>query len=180
MVDSRMYSIDEVWSSRDEALWLWALEQYGEPVKESNRALERELATLKLETIEALDEVGWYEFLRDKYFRWKFTAPNRYKTTTNSLSWYVTEGQLGQLSGVKEELLRFDREDIRRGLQIGTKIRGLGVAGASGLLSVLYPQDFGTVDQFVVKGLLKVESMGVEEREALTKMNPEGLRLPDG
>lgn len=54
------------------------------------------------------------------------------------------------------------------------------MAGASGLLSVMFPREFGTVDQFVVKGLLKVEGIGAEERAALEKMNPEGLRVKDG
>ena len=42
----------------------------------------------------------------------------------------------------------------------------------------MYPDQFGTVDQFVVKALREVE--GLPQRAALERMNPEGLKLPDG
>ena len=56
--------------------------------------------------------------------------------------------------------------------------RGLGIAVASGLLTLMYPEYFGTVDQFVVKALREVE--GLPQRAALERMNPEGLKLSDG
>jgi hypothetical protein len=46
-----------------------------------------------------------------------------------------------------------------------SRIRGLGIAGASGLLSVLFPEYFGTVDQFVVMSLLCIN--GLKERKSL-------------
>jgi hypothetical protein len=27
-----------------------------------------------------MDALGWYEFSKDEYFRWKYTGPNRYQT----------------------------------------------------------------------------------------------------
>jgi len=54
---------------------------------------------------------------------------------------------------------------------IATSIHGLGIAGASGLLTLMYPDQFGTVDQFVVKALREVE--GLPQRAALERMNPE-------
>ena len=56
-----------------------------------------------------------------------------------------------------------------------TEIRGLGPAGASGLLSILFPESFGTVDQFVVKALREVE--GFPYANELEKMNPESLSM---
>jgi hypothetical protein len=78
----------------------------------------------------------WYAFLHDKYFKWKYTGCNRYATTTRHLEEYKASGEL-------------DRgDDIRAGLQTAQEIRGLGMAGASGLLALMYPDFFGTVGQF--------------------------------
>jgi hypothetical protein len=57
------------------------------------------------------------------------------------------------------------------------KIPGLGVAGASGLLAVLRPGYFGTVDQYVVRALRDVP---IPEALDITEMNPESLTGLDG
>ena len=58
------------------------------------------------------------------------------------------------------------------------QLGGLGTAGASGLLALLFPRIYGTVDQFVVKGLRQVE--GLTEHELVMKMDPENLTVSDG
>ena len=58
------------------------------------------------------------------------------------------------------------------------EIHGLATAGASGLLAILFPNDFGTVDQFVVKVLNNVE--GINYADELSKMNPNSLSIKDG
>src|SRR5262249_6597718 len=62
--------------------------------------------------------------------------------------------------------------------QTASKIKGLGTAGASGLLSLLYPTHYGTVDQFVVKALRRVQ--GLAEASLLERMNAEDLSVSDG
>ena len=42
----------------------------------------------------------------------------------------------------------------------------------------MYPQKFGTVDEFVVKALRQVN--GLPEATALARMNPEDLTIRDG
>jgi hypothetical protein len=42
----------------------------------------------------------------------------------------------------------------------------------------MYPESFGTVDQFVVKALRKIS--GLPEKSAIEKMNPLSLRVRDG
>ena len=49
--------------------------------------------------------------------------------------------------------MALDPSDVGAALQTALAIRGLGTAGASGLLALLYPRDLTTVDQFVVKAL---------------------------
>ncbi len=58
-------------------------------------------------------------------------------------------------------------DDTRETLLAAKKTPGLGFAGASGLLALLYPQKFGTVDQFVVKTLRNVPTLPTWERKAL-------------
>ena len=86
-------------------------------------------------------------------------------------------GGLEQLHGIKHRLLGIAPTDIRAGLSTARDIRGLGAAGASGLLALMYPASFATVDQFVVKALRDV---GLPEADALARMKPEGLTTPDG
>jgi hypothetical protein len=85
---------------------------------------------------------------------------------------------LDELLGIKEQLLSFDQSDIEQGLRIASSIRGLGIAGASGLLTLMYPESFGTVDQFVVRALREIDDL--PEHEDLGRMNPDGLKPSDG
>ena len=167
-----------VWHSRDPGVWRRALARYREFVKPDNLPLEQSLERLSLERIRTLDAEGWYAFLRDEYFRWKYTAPNRYATTTRSLERYRGEpGGLERLHEIKIRLLDLDPADVRGGLRTAAEIKGLGTAGASGLLSLLYPDSFATVDQFVVKALRDV---GDVDAAALATMKPEALSATDG
>ena len=56
--------------------------------------------------------------------------------------------------------------------KITIQIHGLGTAGVSGLLAVLFPEHYGTIDQFVVYALRKLE---LPEQSVLEKMNPEKM-----
>ncbi len=79
---------------------------------------------------------------------------------------------------IKERLFASDKGNIRQGLALASSIRGLGTAGASGLLAILFPSHFGTVDQFAVKALAEVPEL--EERNLIAAMNPESLKLDEG
>jgi hypothetical protein len=176
---STVLTVAELWRSADPAAWDRALERYWQFVRPANLALERALDRLDLERVRGLDAQGWYDFLRLEYFRWKYTAPNRYATTTKSLAEYAAErGGLDRLFDIKRRLLAIDPADIRAGLTIAREIRGLGAAGASGLLALMYPGTFATVDQFVVKALRQVG--GLPEDEALAKMKRVSLTTANG
>jgi hypothetical protein len=166
--------IANLWVSTDQKSWENALDRYWSFVLPGNLSLEQSLDALNLEYLRQLDAAGWYDFLLNKYFRWKYTAPNRYATTTKS----IKDNSLADLNQIRKELLEFDSVNVSAGLKLATKIRGLGVAGASGLLALMYPKNFGTVDQFVVKALRQVEDL--PEASALARMNPESLKIRDG
>jgi hypothetical protein len=170
--------IAELWWSRDEALWAAALERYWQFIQPGNLELERAMDRLDPARIRGLAPDGWLAFLCDEYFRWKYTAANRYATTTGTLNRATVEpAGLAALFVVKERLLIIDPSDVGEALRVAMAIPGLGTAGASGLWALLYPRAFGTVDQFVVKALRTVPSL--PQAPAIALMRPEGLRVQD-
>lgn len=173
-----MISVSELWHSCDAQAWSDALERYWDYVKSANVALERELEQLDLASLRGLDSQGWFDFLLYKYFRWKYTTPNRYATTTKNLRRYADGGRLDELLRIKQCLLKLDTSDVRHGLSVACEIKGLGTAGASGLLALMYPQSFATVDQFVVKALRSVRNL--PEADIVEKMNEQNLSIEDG
>ncbi len=170
--------IQELWQSRDPDSWNLALANYWSLVKPKNLDLEKSLDTLALTRIQRFTPDEWIRFLLDEYFAWKYTAPNRYATTTKKLRDYASAGMSSDLNATRLSLLSFPPENIKYGLIIALRIPGLGVAGASGLLSLMYPRHYATVDQFVVLGLRRVSGLG--RAVAIAKMRPENLSLNDG
>jgi len=171
-------NVNDLWRSSNPTAWEQALQRYWLFVQPRNMELERALDALDVRRLQNLSPQGWYDFLRDEYFRWKYTAPNRYATTTIQLRKYVEQNALANLDGIRRQLLNFDLNDVGAGLKTAKKIRGLGTAGASGLLSLMYPEHFATVDQFVVKALREVKDL--PEADALAKMKPLNLSVADG
>lgn len=170
--------VRQMWTGNDPDLWRQGLDRYWTFVKPSHIALEREIDRLDAETVKAMDMHQWYTFLLEKYFRWKYTAPNRYGSTTKLLRTYESNDGLLTLHGIKDRLFGFDKSDIRQGLSLACSIKGLGTAGASGLLAILFPKQFGTVDQFAVKALAEIPEL--PERKLVQAMHPETLKLNDG
>jgi hypothetical protein len=164
--------------SRNEKQWRDALEGYWDnPSVRKNQEIEKYMDELDHEAIKKCAPSEWHDFL-ETYFRWKFTEsrwlPDRLKDfESNSLE---------QLFRVKENLFavdEFDLTEVQKGLKTvkSPQIRGLGYPGASGLLAVLFPKWFGTVDQMVVKALCEVESL--PERQRVREMKPNNLKERD-
>jgi len=171
-------TIVNLWESKNQDEWKSALEKYWTIIPPKSLPLEHDIVNLTLDIVRNMDENEWYDFLLNKYFKWKYTAPNRYATTTKQLKKYEENNELDKLYQIKEQLLQFDINDIKIGLELAKKIRGLGTAGASGLLSILFPSYFGTVDKFVVKALDELPNL--PEKIYVEKMNPVGLKISDG
>jgi hypothetical protein len=167
-----------MWNSNDPGLWQTALTRYWTFVKASNLELEKEMDRLNAETVKVMNPKAWFEFLLEKYFRWKYTAPNRYGSTTKMLRTYASNNELAALHAIKERLFAAEKDNIQQCLSIASLIRGLGIAGASGLVAVLFPAQFGTVDQFVVKALAKISDL--PEKNLIAAMTPESLKLNEG
>ncbi|MHB9053736.1 MAG: hypothetical protein ACYC5F_07110 [Thermoleophilia bacterium] len=177
-VPSGVPTIADLWSSADASLWDAALERYWSFLLPANIDLEYEMAALTPADVQCLDAQGWFDFLLMRYFRWKYTAPNRYATTTACLRRQVDKIGLNALLGIRERILASADRPPEVALTAACEIDGLGPAGASGLLALLFPGAFGTIDQFVAKALADIPSL--PEHERICRMHPEGLTIRDG
>lgn len=166
----------ELWYSDNENDWLSAEEKYWKVISPKNLELEKYLEEIDPEYIKSLKANEFYTFLYDKYYVWKYTQKNRLATTRIHLQKHLDN--LSELDDIKNALFEFDKNQIQTGLETAKRIKGLGVAGASGLLSILFPKYFGTVDQFVVKTLLEIDDL--PERNILKSMHAESLSIKDG
>ncbi|MBA7530699.1 hypothetical protein ES705_22909 [subsurface metagenome] len=178
MLETESLSFKQLWNSKSDAIWRKYLNHYWGLIKSSNFDLTKELEQIKLSTIKELSPKEWYDFLLDKYFVWKYTAANRYASTTKYFRKYEIEKKLDELLLLRDEIINLKDEAIKYALRKAAEIKGLGIAGASGLLSILFPSKYGTVDQFVVKRLLEIHDL--PERKIITKINPESINPSQG
>ena len=170
--------ISYLWNHGSEIAWHEALDYYYESLKVDEQALDSYMENVDANEIAQLPVVEFYKFLYDKYFVWKYTAKNRLATTRKSLARYADENKLSELADIQKRLFSANRSNIEQCLSIASEIHGLGPAGASGLLAILFPESFGTIDQYVVKALKEVE--GMPYHAELAKMNPDSLSIRNG
>ncbi len=150
-------TIEELWNHGDAVAWDKALSNYWTAIKPQNMAVEEEMDQLDPGKVSAMDIDTFYRWLHDRYFVWKYTAANRLASTRKKLKNYEGDKTARtELDRIHTALFNFDKQQPLSGLEIAMQIQGLGVAGASGLLAVLFPQYFGTVDQFVVQELKRL------------------------
>lgn len=168
----------EFWNSKNGQQWKAKLNDYWSYVKPENYKLEKKMDCLDSNKIKVMSANQFYQFLNEEYYVWKYTAKNRLVTTRNSLQKYIIQDDMYELEAIHKKMFSFDLNDAAKGLSIALKIRGLGTAGASGLLALLYPEYFGTVDQFIVKALNKVENL--PQINNVKRINPDGIKLEEG
>ena len=171
-------TISKLWHDGSETDWKNALSSYyNNPY---DKALESRMEKLVPSDLEKMNVQEFYDFLYNEYFVWKYTAKNRLATTRKSLSKYETEG-MNSLAKIQRRLVfayEENPDDTEELLEVARRIYGLGIAGASGLLSILFPKHYGTLDQFLVYALLKVDN--ISEHKRLESINPQNLTIKDG
>ena len=172
-------SMVELWMSDDPREWDYCEgELYDAAVRPENRMIEHELERPGLrERIARMDDAQFYAFLRDEYFPWKFTsAPER----IGNLKWlaqHVNNGAMDRVERARRNLVH--RGDVSKGASIQMMmgkhdgIHGLAVAGASGLLALVYPEEFGTVDVKLTQALQQVRLPPV------MRINPRAITVED-
>ena len=173
--------IVKLWHDGNESDWKEALHRYYEnPTVKQNKELEKRMDEVTPETIKKMTVQEFYRFLHEEYFVWKYTAKNRLTTTRKQLEKYEQEG-MEKLEVIRHKIFRAfddDPEDTEELLCKAQQIHGLGIAGASGFLAILFPEYYGTIDQFLVYALWRVENL--PEHSVLEKIKPESLSIEDG
>ena len=159
--------IQTLWSSVNEAEWEEADKRYDLFVKPENRQLEDELEA-KMPQVRELEDV---QRLGDG----KYTAPNRYATTSKRFREAYEKDRAILHMRVQSLLAEPDKSDAELMGFKAKRIEGLGYAGASGLLALMYPELYGTIDQFVVLSLRQIRNL--PEYGALQKLKPANLGL---
>ena len=143
------------WDSTIESEWDLALRKYNDYlVSPEKAARDARVSLMNAYAISLLSADDFRSYLHDEFFVWKYTAKNRLATVRNSFA----KMSFSELSEIKNELVSPALSD-RQLLKSALKIKGLGCAGATALLSLLYPNRFGTVDQFVVRNLQSANSL---------------------
>lgn len=175
--DVQLYEIGYLWNCKDEKIWIRALEGYWKNFSLEQMRLEQKINDIQYRIIKDYTVEEFYNFLHDEFFVWKYTAKNRLATTRMNLQKYKIENRMNELEKIKYDIFSSDFSDVSQSIKTVMKIRGLGSSGASAFLAIMFPDKFGTVDQFVVKSLLKVN--GLEENKVLSQMNPENLKIKD-
>ena len=175
--DVQLYEIGYLWNCKDEKIWIRALEGYWKNFSLEQMRLEQKINDIQYRIIKDYTVDEFYNFLHDEFFVWKYTAKNRLATTRMNLQKYKIENRMNELEEIKYDIFSSDFSDVSQSIKTVMKIRGLGSSGASAFLAIMFPDKFGTVDQFVVKSLLKVN--GLEENKVLSQMNPENLKIKD-
>ena len=166
--------ISELWYSKNEEDWNIALNEYDKKVDSD---LEEYMDNITSEEVKTMGVEEFYEFLRDKYFEWKYKK-NYFQRRLNDLAKHQSGDGKRELLKIKErffELADQEKENTSKLLEELTKISGLGVAGASGLLSILYPEYYGTVDKFLVISLCLVD--GFDKHDELLKIDVSEIKI---
>lgn len=169
--------INILWHSDNETLWKEALKGYYDSLSKKELELDLELEALTSKEVENYTVNEFYDFLYSKYFVWKYGYSQYLSVYLRSLSKYKDEDRLYDLEKIKNKIFNLNLYNIEACIKNADDIHGLGVAGASGLLSIIFPNHFGTVDQFVVKSLLKIDCL--EEHEKLLMMKSNSLNKND-
>ena len=143
-----------LWESGMEGSWKKWLRYYWEFIKKQRYSLELEIYIdeLDAEIVKKMPTKEFYEFLWHCYFPWKFGSSREFlcKNRNEKLKLHECGDGFDKLNEIKSKLFDFDKNDIGEGLKIASEIHGLGVVAASGLLAVLFPNYFGTIDRFAV------------------------------
>lgn len=167
-------NIRALWNSNVKRDWENALNNFWNLVRPENIELEKELNSLEVNRVKEMNAKEFYNFLYDKYFVSKYTAKNRLATTRKQLSKYKEQGKLVELASIHKEIFNPNT----RSIETVKKIHGLGVAGASGLLSILFPESYGTVDQFIIYALRETDEY--KDDITIAKMNPLSIKTSEG
>ena len=171
-------TLNGLWTSATEEGWKSALMEYDNLIAERNtdvQLIESHIRRVHADDIRQMSSIEFYSFLYEKYLVWRYaTNQLRLTTTRRLLEQYHNNGKWNELGAIQQELFSMDRTDAKNAVKVALQIAGLGIdGGATGLLAVLFPEDFGTVDNRtfeLLKGIPSLEKdlLPIAHKKALT------------
>lgn len=158
------------WDSNKEADWNCAVAKYNTYlIDEEKAARDSRVTSINASIISSLSVIAFKKYLEGEFFIWKYTNPKyraSYLRSFNTMS-------MEELEDIKRNLSDASLPDEEL-YKTAKHIKGLGTAGATALLSTLYPHRFGTVDQFVVKCLQRAKSLSGDP--IIQEINPQAIK----
>ena len=180
-------TLNDLWTSATEEGWKNALDNYDQLIEGRDidvRWIESYIRRVRAEDIRQLSSIEFYFFLYDKYLFWRYAAkPNRLATTRKALKQYLEKSKWDELAAIQRMLFSMDHTNIEGCIEVALQISGLGInGGATGLLAVLFPEDFGTVDNRtleLLKGIpsLEDELSPISHKEQLTTASDSAILI---
>ena len=163
-----------VWDQPVERKWedLQACYWEVESVKK-HMCLEQELNNSK--HVEQLIKNDFKSFILNKYIPWKYTDCRwtlRYEEKLKS--WKGADKFAEDILDYEERLKHtnnYEERILQEGIELRNELYGIGVAGITGLLSLLIPEVFGTVDKYVAKSMMALGLIEVK--------NPSNIKIKE-
>ena len=171
--------IKSVWNSDEKIMWEKALENYQTAVKSNNTGVAEKLCAMSTDDFGAMSGQDFYRFLVGDYARWKYTDGRIRNHVQSAIEEFHQTHTDHEIKRVLDGILAINPDDIYLHLANITRINGIGVAGASGILALILPQYFGTVDRFTVENLQKVYDENSFYGKKLHNMDPQSLSIYD-
>ncbi|MGI9462239.1 MAG: hypothetical protein ACR2NY_06690 [Alphaproteobacteria bacterium] len=163
IVQMKPEEINVFWQSNNQTTWEYVLGKYMSRVKWRNRELENELEN-EFNKVKCLDDIkkfkdvkNWYEFMLEKYFRWKFTDGRIYAGRKTEFEIKYASNQVCLENMIEAILQESNQADAQTMIALTREIDGLAVPAGSGFLALLLPKLYGTVDRYIVENIKVIE-----------------------
>ena len=155
------------WDSISESEWDNALAIYHCTLDtREKRSRDARVTIINAYVLRTFNPNEFYHFLLNEFLVWKHLDKRRLASTQNKLCSMT----LNSLAIIQQELVNQALND-KELLNVALKIPGIGYSGATALLSILYPNRFGTVDKHVIISLKSAKSM--QNDAIIQSINPD-------
>lgn len=171
--------ISALWNSKERTDWENALLSYQTAVNKGNVEIEQKLNNMTTDDFKKMSGQDFYRFLVDDYALWKYTDGRIRSRVQSAVEEYHQMCGNSEFNKILDGIFLIAPDDIYLHLTNITRIKGIGVAGASGILSLVFPRYFGTVDRFAVENLQRVYSEDSFYGKKLHKIDPQNISTYD-
>lgn len=164
-----MLDVSYLWNSLDELLWRNKYLTYINNLDKTNLYLFNFLDKIKIDDIDKMSVQEFYNFLYDFFFPFQYSSKTNLNKCREEFEQYILKENLNELDEIRKKLITIDLSNYENAIEEARKIYGLGYVGATALLSILYPNNFVTIDQFLLYALYSIDSL---KDKIITVYNP--------